>query len=56
MEAAVFEVDEEEEEAARIARMEDAEALAEENRLKKEKLEKKRRLAALAKKAPGQRY
>jgi protein SPT2 len=56
MEAAAFEVDEEEEEAARIARKEDAEALLEENRLKREKLEKKRRLEALARKAPGQRY
>ena len=56
MEAAAFEVDEEEELAARIARKEDAEALAEENRLKREKLEKKRKLEALAKKAPGQRY
>jgi protein SPT2 len=51
MEAAVFEVDEEEELAARIARKEDAEALAEENRLKREKEEKKRRLAAMAAKA-----
>lgn len=56
MEAAAFEVDEEEELAARIARKEDAEALAEEKRLKREKLEKKRRLEAMAKKAPGQRY
>ena len=56
MEAAAFEVDEEEEAAARIARKEDAEALAEENRLKREKLEKKRRLEAMAKKAPSQRY
>jgi hypothetical protein len=56
MEAAAFEVDDEEEEAARIARKEDAEALAEENRHKREKLEKKRRLEAMAKKAPGQRY
>lgn len=56
MEAAAFEVDEEEEEAARIARREDAEALAEENRHKREKLEKRRRLEAMAKKAPGQRY
>ncbi|TAQ83351.1 hypothetical protein B7494_g8325 [Chlorociboria aeruginascens] len=48
MEAAAFEVDEEEELAAKIARKEDAEALAEENRLKREKEEKKRRLAALA--------
>lgn len=50
MEAAGWEVDEEEELAARVARKEDAEALAEENRLKREKLEKKRRLQALAKK------
>ena len=56
MEAAAFEVDEEEELAARIARKEDAQALAEENRLKREKLEKKRKLEALARKAPGQRY
>ena len=56
MEAAAFEVDEEEEMAARIARKEDAEALAEENRLKKEKLERKRKMEAMAKKAPGQRY
>jgi protein SPT2 len=49
MEAAAFEVDEEEELATRIARREDAEALAEENRLKKEKEEKRKRLAALAK-------
>ena len=56
MEAAAFEVDEEEEEAARIARKEDAEALADENRHRREKLEKKRRLEAMARKAPGQRY
>jgi hypothetical protein len=49
MEAAVYEVDDEEEEAARIARREDAEALAEENRLKREKEEKRKRLAAMAK-------
>ncbi|KAG9228779.1 hypothetical protein BJ875DRAFT_508318 [Amylocarpus encephaloides] len=48
MEAAAFEVDEEEEFATRVARKEDAEALAEENRLKKEKAEKKKRLMALA--------
>jgi len=56
MEAAAFEVDEEEELAAKIARKEDAEALAEENRMKREKEEKKRRLAALAKKAAKPRY
>lgn len=49
MEAAAFEVDDEEEQAARIARREDAEALAEENRLKREKEEKRRKLAAMAK-------
>lgn len=49
MEAAAFEVDEEEQKAARIAQKEDAEALAEENRLKKEKAEKRARLAAMAK-------
>jgi protein SPT2 len=48
MEAAAFEVDEEEEFAARAARKEDAEALAEENRLKREKEAKKRRLMAMA--------
>ncbi|RAL61675.1 hypothetical protein DID88_002743 [Monilinia fructigena] len=46
---AAFEVDDEEEKAAMIARREDAEALAEENRLKKEKAEKRARLAAMAK-------
>jgi protein SPT2 len=56
MEAAAFEVDEEEEVAARIAKQEDREALEEENRLKREKLEKKRRLEAMAKKRPGQRF
>jgi protein SPT2 len=56
MEAAAFEVDEEEETAARIARREDAEALAEENRLKREKAEKKRRLMAMAKKAKPMSY
>lgn len=49
MEAATFEVDEEEERAARIARREDAEALKEENRLKREKEEKRKRLAAMVK-------
>jgi protein SPT2 len=48
MEAAVFEVDEEEERAARIARKEDEEALREEARLKREKAEKRRMLAAMA--------
>ncbi|TQS35564.1 hypothetical protein Golomagni_04017 [Golovinomyces magnicellulatus] len=47
MEAAAFEVDEEEETAAKIARREDAEALAEENRLRREKEKKRRRLASM---------
>ncbi|ESZ92797.1 hypothetical protein SBOR_6813 [Sclerotinia borealis F-4128] len=49
MEAAAYEVDDEEEMAARIARKEDAAALIEENKLKKEKAEKRARLAAMAK-------
>lgn len=56
MEAAAFEVDEEEAKAEKIARREDAEALAEENRLKREKEEKKRRLMAMAKKAKPMSY
>lgn len=56
MEAAAFEVDDEEELAERIARREDAEALAEENRLKREKAEKKKRLMAMAKKAKPMSY
>jgi protein SPT2 len=48
MEAAVFEVDEEEERATRIARKEDEEALREEARLKHEKAGKRRMLAAMA--------
>ncbi len=49
MEADVFEVDEEEEKAARIARKEDEEALREEARHQREKEDKRRRLAELAK-------
>lgn len=48
MEAAAFEVDEEEERASKIARLEDAAAADEEMRLKREKLEKRQRLAQLA--------
>lgn len=48
MEAAAYEVDEEEERAARYARKEDALALAEENRLRMEKEEKRKKLAAMA--------
>jgi protein SPT2 len=55
MEAAAFEVDEEEELAGKIARKEDAEALAEENRLKREKAEKKKKLMAMAAKAGKRR-
>jgi protein SPT2 len=55
MEAAAFEVDEEEELATKIARKEDAEALAEENRLKREKAEKKKKLMAMAAKAGKRR-
>lgn len=51
MEAAAYEVDEEEALAERIARQEDAEALREEIRLKREKEEKKKRLMAMAKRA-----
>lgn len=49
MEADVFEVDEEEERAARIARKEDEEALREEARHQREKEIKRRRLAEMAK-------
>ncbi|RKF59863.1 putative chromatin spt2 [Erysiphe neolycopersici] len=55
MEADAFEVDEEEEIAAKIARREDAEALAEENRLKREKEAKRKKLAAMAKSRSGRR-
>ncbi|POS87069.1 hypothetical protein EPUL_000429 [Erysiphe pulchra] len=56
MEADAFEVDEEEEIAAKIARREDAEALAEENRLKREKEAKRKKLAAMAKSRGERRY
>jgi len=58
MEAGMDEVDAEEEQAARIARKEDAEALREENELKRAKLEKKRKLEQLAAaaKKKGNRY
>ncbi|PQE07047.1 SPT2 chromatin protein [Rutstroemia sp. NJR-2017a BBW] len=48
MEAGAWDVEDEEAKAERIAKQEDAEALAEENRLKREKAEKKARLAAMA--------
>ncbi|KAG9578252.1 hypothetical protein KCU77_g13179, partial [Aureobasidium melanogenum] len=50
MEAGVDEMYEEEEASARIARREDALALAEENELKRQKLERKRKLEELASK------
>ncbi|KAG9245969.1 hypothetical protein BJ878DRAFT_574438 [Calycina marina] len=56
MEAAAFEVDAEEEAATRIAKREDAAALEEENRLKREKDEKRKKLEALRKKAAPPRY
>lgn len=58
MEAGLDEVDEEEELALRIARREDAQALKEENELKRQKLEKKRKLdqLAAAAKKKGARY
>ncbi|EFQ93494.1 hypothetical protein PTT_09138 [Pyrenophora teres f. teres 0-1] len=48
MEGGVWDVEEEEQMALKVAKKEDAEALAEENRLKKEKEERKKRLAAMA--------
>jgi hypothetical protein len=48
MEAGAFDLDREEEMALKVARKEDAEALAEENRLKREKEERRRRLAKMA--------
>lgn len=58
MEAGMDEVDYEEEEALRIARREDAQALKEENELKRAKSEKKRKLEQLAAaaKKKGSRY
>lgn len=58
MEAGMDDVDREEEEALRAARREDAEALREENELKRAKLEKKRKLDLLAAsmKKKGSRY
>jgi hypothetical protein len=47
MEADVFDVDKEEQRALKAARMEDAEALKEENDLKRKKMERKRALEAL---------
>ena len=51
MEGGVWDVEEEEQMALKVAKKEDAEALAEENRLKREKEERKKKLAAMAAKA-----
>jgi hypothetical protein len=55
MEGGVWDLQEEEQKALKVAKKEDAEALAEENRLKREKEERRRRLAALEKKAAAKR-
>ncbi|CAN9104527.1 unnamed protein product [Alternaria alternata] len=51
MEGGIWDVEEEEQIALKVAKKEDAEALAEENRLKREKEERKKKLAAMAAKA-----
>lgn len=56
MEAGAFDIDEEEEAAARAARMEDAKEAALEKKLKMEKEERRKRLEELAKKAPGRKF
>ncbi|KAG9673854.1 hypothetical protein KCU99_g3983, partial [Aureobasidium melanogenum] len=56
MEAGVDEMYEEEEASARIAKREDALALAEENELKRQKLERKRKLEELASKQKKRTY
>ncbi|KAI5268878.1 hypothetical protein E4T47_07472 [Aureobasidium subglaciale] len=56
MEAGVDDLYEEEQASARIAKREDAIALAEENELKRQKAEKKRKLEALASKAKPRTY
>ncbi|KAL5113465.1 hypothetical protein ACEQ8H_008657 [Pleosporales sp. CAS-2024a] len=55
MEGGVWDLQEEEQLALKAAKQEDAEALAEENRLKREKEERKRKLLALEKKAAAKR-
>ena len=55
MEGGVWDVEKEEQEALKMARKEDAEALAEEMRLKREKEEKKRKLLALSKAAAAKK-
>ncbi|KAF3001969.1 hypothetical protein E8E13_007543 [Curvularia kusanoi] len=55
MEGGMWDVEKEEQEALKLARKEDAEALAEEMRLKREKEEKKRKLMALSKAAAAKK-
>lgn len=55
MEGGMWDVEKEEQEALKMARKEDAEALAEEMRLKREKEEKKRKLLALSKAAAAKK-
>lgn len=55
MEGGVWDLQEEEQMALKVAKKEDAEALAEENRLKREKEERKRKLAAMSKQAAAKR-
>ncbi|KAJ4372372.1 hypothetical protein N0V83_004146 [Neocucurbitaria cava] len=55
MEGGVWDVEEEEQMALKVAKKEDAEALAEEMRLKREKEERKRKLSAMSKAAAAKR-
>ncbi|KAF1932328.1 uncharacterized protein M421DRAFT_417054 [Didymella exigua CBS 183.55] len=55
MEGGIWDVEKEEREALKFAKKEDAEALAEEMRLKREKEEKKRKLVALSKAAAAKK-
>jgi hypothetical protein len=56
MEAGAFAIDEEEQAAARAAKMEDAKEAALEKKLKADKEERRRKLEAMSKKAPGRKY
>jgi hypothetical protein len=55
MEGGIWDVEQEEQEALKVAKKEDAEALAEETRLKREKEERKRKLMAMSKQAAAKR-
>jgi hypothetical protein len=55
MEGGLWDLDQEEQMALKVAKKEDAEALAEENRLKREKEERKRKLAAMSKQAAAKK-